>query len=75
MSQKEVKGVQPVCKTCGWTGPIYRIDVEGSLEFARLSAIIESRLNHGGETKHADIECRPVYEEVSKLTKKAFRQE
>lgn len=66
MSQEKVIGVQPVCKTCGWTGPIYRTDVEGSLGFARLSAIIESRLVHGGETGHADVECQPVYEEVSK---------
>lgn len=66
MSQEKVIGVQPVCKTCGWTGPIYGIDIEEGLEFARLSAIIESRLNHGGKTKHTDIEYRPVYEEVSK---------
>ncbi len=74
MSLEKAIGVQPVCKICNWKGQIYRIDVEGSLEFAGLSAIIESRLVHGGETGHADIECLSIYEEVPELTKKAFRR-
>lgn len=75
MSPKELIGIKPTCKDCGWEGQIYRLDIEGNFDCAQLSAIIETRLGHCIETGHLNIECRSVYEELPQVPRKASRRE
>jgi len=46
MEKKEVVAIQPVCKTCDWTGEYYDVSIEGSVDYAKVSAVIETRLGH-----------------------------
>lgn len=46
MNNKEIVAILPVCSTCGWKGKKYYLSIEGSLECAKVSAIIETRLDH-----------------------------
>jgi len=50
MDNKEVVAILPVCLTCGWKGERYDISTEGSVDYAKTSAIIETRLGHLFET-------------------------
>jgi hypothetical protein len=47
---KERQYVQPICRTCGWSGRKYFFDEEGGKDYANLSAMIETRLGHLKDT-------------------------
>ena len=51
MNYKEVAAILPVCVTCGWKGERYDILTEGNVDYAKTSAIIETRLGHLLKTK------------------------
>lgn len=59
--EKEIIGIMPMCSDCGWEGEIYRLDIEGNLDCAKLSAIMETRLGHCIETGHTNIEYVEVF--------------
>ncbi|HOY61018.1 MAG TPA: hypothetical protein PK045_00765 [Candidatus Woesebacteria bacterium] len=61
MDNKEIVAIQPFCVTCGWEGKRYVISTEGNVDFARTSAIIETRLGHLLDTKGTHkIEYREI---------------
>ena len=64
MDNKEVVAIQPICETCGWKGERYDISTEGNVDYAKTSAIIETRLGHLLETRgNHKIEFREIHEE------------
>ena len=43
-------GIRVVCNTCGWESGPYLFVVEGCEDYAKTSAIIETRLGHLRDT-------------------------
>lgn len=63
-------GIRVVCHTCGWESNPYLFAVEGCEDYARTSAIIETRLGHlrstavkkGDETMVHQIELMEIFQ-------------